>query len=457
MSSAAPDSALGPRAGLESLPDELLSHVVSRVRRQDELARLNSPIRVSSKLAGRENSGGVLDDNGKLSWWYAHGVHALSLVSRKFRRLALPSLCTILTSKQCGHAFLEFGGLPQAILDGVKILDLRTVSLSTFLASARSLANLPKIRFIHIALERLTKVLGSPNGTRVLTNENKTRLDFAQSAFRRKAPAVSQLAVELEGDPDGDAVEYFELFADPTALRELGVDSPTRSCCPDSTFLPRVLKKFDCLTMLVVRDAAPCSFQALAATIPWRHIQLPSLRYLELHASSSAVLEFAAQLAPALKTLHIKMTANLLQFADVPSLSTVRLEIVHNRLHGGTDVALGPVLTAIASLPRSTTFNLVLPRCIAFLDLAELKQACSARDIRLGVTDKDVLAPFSPPASRDSPGCFDPQRQADAVTSALEWAMERVNRAKEVGDTAGVQEMAELARRIEERRYLETL
>jgi len=87
-----------PRMSLIDVPEEVLQRVVTLVAAQDEAVResgvplADEPPPSTSTHAG---SGRAMLPNGKWSFWYGHGVSALSLVNKALRLLALPFLCQV--------------------------------------------------------------------------------------------------------------------------------------------------------------------------------------------------------------------------------------------------------------------------------------------------------------------------------------------------------------------------
>ncbi|BGP25389.1 proteophosphoglycan ppg4 [Rhodotorula toruloides] len=213
---------------LDRLPTELLEKIVMMVAAQDKRFRKNgiarsTPLPTSRKVRYQGESDDeyeeVRADPGTVSWWYGGGVNALSLQNKRLRELCLPLLCPVLKPSQCTKPIFCFGQIPQALLDGIKRLDLRDTSEPDFMAAAERLPQLANLAELDVP----AMLPFSPGYERLCGSTAVLRAarQLAKEAFRTNSPRITALAVHGYGSFAPSIADWVSIFAQPQSLLRL--------------------------------------------------------------------------------------------------------------------------------------------------------------------------------------------------------------------------------------------
>ncbi|TNY17799.1 hypothetical protein DMC30DRAFT_449399 [Rhodotorula diobovata] len=473
-----------PRAGLSSLPHELLELIVKLVAEQDVRTR-----KWASSLANHappEDNGrsqASLQD-GQFSWWYGHGVSALSLVSKGLRSLALPHLLPYVEAAQLHSPFFQFGHVPIRMLAGVKELDLRAADPASFGAAVRALRYLPNLRCLLFNAEIETEVECD-------LAEDGTEGDDAlvQRGLAQHANKVAELRIYRFEDDLFVDTRLLRRLACPTALRRLAFSGQERwHFDPADNFLSQLTLTFPHLEELAISSVVYFDLAELARAPEWRGAVFPRLRKLALKVGSVHVFQLISSLAPNVVIVELSFLKRFPGEQDLggvpkPFLPELRdltirgwpscacalslvdtslltyLEI-STSLEDPTPVDCATFLPPDVVLPRGLHFKLVLHSLNTLSDEDEFRASCAEQGVEFVRRNKTVIAPFLPPSrsvdEARAPHAAAGRRRKKALR-AVERALERVRWAMELGDARAVQEMAETVRKVEERRVLESL
>ncbi|BGP49108.1 hypothetical protein JCM10450v2_004987 [Rhodotorula kratochvilovae] len=217
-----------PRASFASLPLELVKQIVALVHKQDKQYRnvVRAPHAEPSAYGRRRFapekqekriarvSRGV---DTVWSYWYGHGISALSYVNKKLRSLSLPYLIETISTKQASALFtLPALSLPR-LAGMVRHVDLENKWTNSSLAGAA---------ILHIqSVKQLT--LGFQNAGDLVVDYHSAPADQAQRALLRHAfaslaPRLKLL--EISAVDCTTAISVINLVACPTSLRVLRIE-----------------------------------------------------------------------------------------------------------------------------------------------------------------------------------------------------------------------------------------
>ncbi|GAA6058216.1 hypothetical protein JCM3770_005018 [Rhodotorula araucariae] len=442
MSSEAPAQ---PPTGIHALPKEVARHIIVLVAAQDRAIRASDISLASApSMMGPGTARGMLPE-GRWSFWYAHGVSALSLVDKRFRELATPFLCETVKAVQLSKPIFQFGRIPLALLAGITSLGLVGATADTFAAAAWALKDLPNLRRIELFDD-------------LMQNVEADDFDVRGASMGPIVGSAANLK-NLELDAQGS------LF---------GMDS-----CWSTLAVLQVLERIEQLAL----TGSAFKFEELLTCPTWQDaVSLRSLRSLTVQAEDVAVFAFVQRIAPNIKHLDINFFSSL-SFPDegytavsLPSLVSLRIAgpplcgavlscvdlshltslllVIDESTTGNMNC--NKLVAEDVSLPAGLDFHLSTHRLIQLHDVDALQARCDEAGVVFTSARHSLMAAFSPP-SRDTvePSMSVPRK--DAVIEALQWAEARVVECLGKGDMAGVQEMAEALCKVAERKLIETL
>ncbi|GJN91252.1 hypothetical protein Rhopal_004270-T1 [Rhodotorula paludigena] len=436
-------------ATLRDLPHELLRYIVELVAEQDDEV-LSGSVRVAR--VGQDGS-------DRLSSWYARGVGALSCLNKHMRRLSLPHLCRTVSAKQLAQPIVQMRRISPAILAGIRTLDLRHHSESTFVAAGLALPRLIQLRHVRLSARSF---VGMQSATLAAAVGNQLAvMQLALDAFASCAHNIEQI----------------------TLVHSAGTAF-------DEAYLPIILRAHKNLRRLRLFDAEYTVFSDLEGL--WHPLPvLPELRELVISAADLSVLPFVLTLAPNVEDLTINfdprdIAEDLRADDDVAHVSLPHLRRL--KLEGGPSVASrlacinlmtleflelrivtaseGKIHVDCAALfpsnlllPAGLVFKLVTHHLLAVQNFDALTDLCDKHGATLNWYITHLLAPFNPPERStiaESETTVNHQR-ALAVSQLLDWANARSTRLAVNNDVEGTEELAVAMRRVEEKKIIDEL
>ncbi|BGP00285.1 Proteophosphoglycan ppg4 [Rhodotorula toruloides ATCC 204091] len=489
----------------DRLPTELLKHIVVLVHQQDQNfrksgiggARVTNPSKqrkrvYDSDYEDLEPPRPVLT-NGKFSAWHGRGLYAVSLLNKRLRELCLPFLCPVATAKQFASIFYRFGLIPQTILDGVQRIDLHTASLSQIVAAALALPQLPLVDTLEVPVLRYFTA-DAPH----IAEHSPTLSDtacLATKAFRDRASRISALIIHNEVII-ARLAEYISTFADLNTVRSLEFRNSDSTLFDDSDldFSRSSSVRLHCLTMLpslahldisgVVADDWE---DLLNDTSRWPDdAQFQALQCFRTEAWSSWIFSFVEKCMPCLVKLEVIFPAdpvNVEPFVALPSSPTLhhlealsitgppcafailaqltlpRVRNIHLTFISFDSAATLDCTTIVPPdtlFARRVALRIATPPTIRLENVEVFAKWCERHDIDLSWTPGSRLAVLNQPLtiSADDAGM---SNTADAVLDTLAWACDHGKRLRDLGDTAGLRELAELVKPLCERRMIEEM
>ncbi|BGP40894.1 hypothetical protein JCM10450v2_004899 [Rhodotorula kratochvilovae] len=478
-----------PPTGIDKLSKEILKHIIVLVAAQDRAIRESGIPLAAAPPRTQPGVARAMIPDGKWSFWYGHGVSALSLVDKRFRELAMPFLCETVEAVQLSKPIFQFGHIPPALQAGITALDLRGATAHTFAAAALALEKLPNLCHVEYAAGLLDiNELSEDSDDDESEHDCTARREYAVEAFNAASDKITEVTMQAEYKKlaRNGILQSFRPFAEVKNLRRLALQSAHCALFTAfSTDMADVLKSLELVEELIFKDEASRFGPLLAAPIWQDEVSLPSLRSLTLQAEDVAVFAFVERIAPSLKYLDVtfesdsSMPDKVDSIASFPSLTSLRiagpplcgsflahvdlahldsLELILKSSSTGS-VDCSELIPECVPLPIGLKLHLSSHRLIKLHDLEALTARCDQGGVAFSSGQHSLLSAFSPPA-RDT--VREPSNEAsrprrDAVIEALKWADARIFECWETGDTDGVQEMAEALRKVGERKMLETL
>ncbi|KAL7342667.1 Proteophosphoglycan ppg4 [Rhodotorula toruloides] len=472
----------------DRLPTELLKHIVVLVHKQDQEfrksgmggTRVTDPSKKRKRVYDSDSEDldsppPVIRDS-KFSTWHGRGLHAISLLNKRLRELCLPFLCPVAKAQQFASGLYRFGVIPQAILNGVRRIDLHTASLSKYVAAAVALPQLPNVDTLEISLRH--QLASDMRYVAPYYPEASSPAFLATKAFRNNASRISTLV-------------YLSNFADTGTLLRLEFRNPGSTLFEESahnyssSIRLHVLTMLPCLTHLDLSSAPPLEWDDLLsddATWP-DEARFPALRDFSTKSLSWSVFHFVEKCMARLVKLDVFFPTVMEPSDPLPSSPTLH----HLEALSITGPLHAFAILAQLSLPRVRTIDLtfalfdwdatldctaILPPDILFARRVSLRIAtppttrlknveafanwCERRDIDLSWTPGSRLAVFDQPLTISADDtCM--SNTADAVLDTLAWASDHGKRLCDVGDAAGLRELAELVKPLCERRIIEEM
>ncbi|GAA5867746.1 hypothetical protein JCM8547_005221 [Rhodosporidiobolus lusitaniae] len=429
-----------------NLPTELLKKVVVEVHKQDE----------ANKDAKHGYS--VADDED------------LSKGGLRLRQLTLPFLLRTVTPEQLLHPTFLFLILPDPTLCGlIRQLDILPIQeddasdpYEGFVRinedlekTAHFLPHLPNLNTLScVALQRLYDFQHDEVTLPVELWETSAELEraeqtsrLARAATRRVFTRVRELRVDVQDY--GNAVG---LLNNPSrfpslrrhALRSLSIQNTSKWRTPLGVHKSWQVLRLPSLTSLAIDshllgDQVLPTVSGIAPNLESRTLTSIRNKATFLHT------------APFLRLRHLHLTGSTSGTEIFPVLSSSPLEWVTLDL---SSPALGPTLHFVPHLDR-------LPSSLRRLDIARpsaLKRDSSTlRAILLerGAGLATIWTPCFEAFQRGDGGKEAPKNLRSVFQKDLRWARERIDWLEKLGDTHGMQEMAEAMSRVRERRALE--
>ncbi|BGP08898.1 hypothetical protein JCM10049v2_004749 [Rhodotorula toruloides] len=388
----------------DRLPTELLKHIVVLVHKQDQEfrksgmggTRVTDPSKKRKRVYDSDSEDldsppPVIRDS-KFSTWHGRGLHAISLLNKRLRELCLPFLCPVAKAQQFASGLYRFGLIPQAILNGVRRIDLHTASLSKYVAAAVALPQLPNVDTLEISLRH-------------------------------------QLASDMRAPP----LEWDDLLSDDATW-------------PDEARFP------------ALRDF---STKSLSWSV-FHFVEKCMARLVKLDVFFPTVMEPSDPL-PSSPTLHhleaLSITGPLHAFAILAQLSLPRvrtIDLTFALFDWDATLDCTAILPPDIPFARRVSLRIATPPTTRLKNVEAFASWCERRDIDLSWTPGSRLAVFDQPLTISADDtCM--SNTADAVLDTLAWASDHGKRLCDVGDAAGLRELAELVKPLCERRIIEEM
>ncbi|GJN91251.1 hypothetical protein Rhopal_004269-T1 [Rhodotorula paludigena] len=472
-----------PRAGIDSLSKELLHRVVALVDQQDR-AVAGSGVSLASKAPSTTSGSGVTKlPEGKLSWWYAHGVSALSLVNKRLREVALPLFCRSIKATQLSKPIFQFSRIPAGLLAGIETLDFACADLDSYAAAAIALDRMVNLREIRLSsfdkesLERPRRVDGAVRKAQ----DDRDSLTWANEAFR--AAAARFTALEYHDVRFRDHLDQvMQRFTEASSLRKLVYSiGSTRDTLHETLRSRTQLEELDLsnskfsLASLLVSDAmGELQLELpLLATLTACCSDLNSIRHLGTVAPSLCRLSLrladisqgasvegdAIKIAlPHLEVLELSgyaSCAKALSSFDTPALKKLELSITKSQ---SPALECASFLPANWAPPAGLDFHLATHRLITLDNFDSLEDRCTAQGMRFSHRYLAVLAPFEPRGTDVAEPTDEPsEARKQALLETISWAEEHLEKVWDDGDVQGLQELAEAMKMVAQRKQLDAL
>lgn len=391
-------------------------------------------------------------------------------------------------AQQFASGLYRFGLIPQAILSGVRHIDLHTASPSKFVAAAVALPQFPNVDTLEVTLRY--QLAADMRYVAPYYPEASSPAFLATKAFRNNGPRISTLVVHGEVRT-AFTTEYLSNFADVGTLLRIEFRNPGSTLFEESAhdYSPSirlyVLTMLPCLTHLDISSAPPSEWDDLLsddATWP-DEARFPVLRDFSTKSWSWSVFLFVEKCMTQLVKLDVFFPAVMEPFDPLPSSPTLQhLEIlsITGPLHAFailTQLSLLSVRTidltlalfewdanldCTAILPPDTLFarrvvlRIATPPSIRLKNVEVFANWCERRDIDLSWTHGSRLAVFDRRFTFSADDAY-VSDTADTVLDTLAWASDHGKRLRDLGDTAGLRELAELVKPLCERRMIEEM
>ncbi|BGP40914.1 hypothetical protein JCM10449v2_004879 [Rhodotorula kratochvilovae] len=459
-----------PRADLSSLPEELLKQIVELVDDQDR--------KISKLGIAFEGTSGQYSDESRWPVQYKHGLHALSLTSRRMRALALPLLFATVTPKQLAKPFFHLGCLPTVAVDAILCIDMQSCAEPNLLDVAIALPSIHNLRRIKLG-DAVAGLFMSTLQMRssVMLQENR---EIIKGAFVKAAARIESLDIEVTHKTP-PLTSILDCFTTRSSLQSLRVRSKVFSLSTVEG-LVEALHVHQELRRLTTEDLAKTNFEHLSTQALWQSLCLPSIEHLALRASDSTVLPFAVSFAPnvtamrlyfpeAMKTRseysadraafpalqHLTLRGSpacvhILSSLDAPQLSTLELKARMPSRDEAFDCAA--LLEHDVLPPTLVGLRIILRLGSHFANIEPLLQWCAQHSTHLRLSNATPFAHFGAPPSSSAPTA-PREGQKLAVQRTLAWATERVEMLSQWGDGRGLEELAWALRRVREREAIE--
>ncbi|BGP08882.1 hypothetical protein JCM10049v2_004733 [Rhodotorula toruloides] len=479
----------------DRLPTELLKHIVLMVAFQDKCFRKDSIARSASLPTSRrvryhgesdDENEEVRADPGTVSWWYGRGVNALSIQNKRLRELCLPLLCPVAKPSYFSKPIFRFGRITQAMLDGIKRLDLRETGETDFFAAAERLPQLANLSQLDVpAMLPISPDYAQHYGS---TADLCAARQLAQEAFEANRPRIKVLIIRSYNKLVTPVTAWLSIFSHPGSLVRLkGIDCGTtmyRWSVRPAEGLAQIARKFTSLTSLNLVDSSSAEITWFADIDDWvPELQFPALRTFKVSARSIKVFDFARKAMPQLIHLAI-YTAHDVNFGDIQADSTFNLpELKYLDLVGPLQIMrilphlqlsqLGAVSFFIISttqavvdlaetlppgpgLPKDAELCLVLPSHFATKNEDKLQQWCDKHDVSLEVERPqhiDLLVGNTPRARVPKP----PAALMDSIRASVDWTTRYSEQLLQFGDEAGLREILDFLKPLRQKERIQDM
>ncbi|BGP08900.1 hypothetical protein JCM10049v2_004751 [Rhodotorula toruloides] len=475
----------------DRLPTELLKHIVVLVHQQDKVFGQGGVRRSSTRpkpvLYEEEDvlytGEARAPEPGAFSWWYGRGVHALSLLNKRLRELCLPFLLPTAKPAHFGSAFFTFGRVPQAILDGIQRIDLRTLNESDFVASAAALSKLKNVDALELFVDDRLPLHPRYHYSEEVSAAGEPARALAKEAFIRASSQISSLVL------CGPSYRGFEdtvilLFARTDSLRRLEFRDFGRALFMTAHDVPaaslrKIARDYTSLTHLDLSGADRIYFSDLTRNAPWTDAeQFLSLRTFKAKATAFSVFTFIQTAMPKLEVLKIeftesytrrdletlpslkrlqiigpsKMTA-VLAHLHLPALRLLKIALVRAE---NQEIDCSRLFSADTLLPQDSVMHFAVETSLRIKNAEAVDAWCERHGIRLVHFSSNIFYPYSPapPPQYDDEALED---VGDAIDAALRYAVLRKQRLLEFKDADGLQELAALVKPLREREFIEDM
>ncbi|BGP32898.1 hypothetical protein JCM10296v2_004683 [Rhodotorula toruloides] len=473
----------------DRLPTELLKHIVVLVYEQDKVFGQGGVRRSSTrpKLVLYEDEDvwytgkARAPEPGAFSWWYGRGVHALSLLNKRLRELCLPSLLPTAKPAHFVSAFFTFGCVPQAILDGIQRIDLRTSNESDFVVTAAALSKLKNVETLDLFVDDRLPLHPQYQYREGVSDAGEPARALAKEAFDRASSQISSLVLH---EPGYRAFEntIIPLFARTDSLRRLEFRDFGRALFMTARDVPaaslrKIARDYTSLTHLDLSGADSIYCSDLIRNAPWTDAeQFSSLRTFKAHATTFSTampklevlkIEFTESYSsldqlggswtlPSLKRLQIigpsKMTAVLAQL-HLPALGLLKVALVRAE---NQEIDCSRLFTADTLLPQHFVMHFAVDTSLRIKNAEAVDAWCERHGIRLVRFSSNIFYQYSGAA----PPQYDDEaleEVGDAIDAALRYAVVRKESLLKLEDAAGLQELAELVKPLREREFIKDM
>ncbi|GJN91233.1 hypothetical protein Rhopal_004251-T1 [Rhodotorula paludigena] len=473
-----------PRASIDSLSKELLHRVVALVDEQDRSVAESGVSLASEAPSSTTSRSGVTKlPEGKLSWWYAHGVSALSLVNRRLREVALPLLCRSIKATQLSKPIFQFSRIPAGLLAGIETLDFAGADLDSYAAAAIALDQLKSLHEIRLSghdNERVNwrvRVEGKARNTQ----DDRDSLMWANEAFSATVERFTALRYHCPPFCENFS-QVMQRFTRPPILRKLVYSTESTHCslhetlraCTQLEELDLSNAKFSFASLLVYDATSELQLELPRLTsLVSRCNDLKSIRNLGTFASSlrrlslrladirqgTSIEAIATKIAlPHLEVLELSgysSCAKALSSFDIPALKKLELSITRSQ---SPRLDCAAFLPADFAPPAGLDFHLATHRLLTLDSFDSLQDRCTAQGMRFSHRYLAVLAPFEPRSTDVAEPVDEPsEARKEALLETISWAEEHLEKVWDEGDVQGLQELAEAMKMVAQRKQLDTL
>ncbi|KAL7342669.1 cell wall surface anchor family protein [Rhodotorula toruloides] len=474
----------------DRLPTELLKHIVVLVHQQDKVFGKGGVRRSSTRPDPEDvlyTGEARAPEPGAFSWWYGRGVHALSLLNKRLRELCLPVLLPTAKPAHFVSAFFIFGRVPQAILDGIQRIDLRTSNESDFVATAAALSKLKNVDTLELFVDDRLPLHPQYHYSEGVSDVGEPARALAKEAFGRTSSQISSLVLH---EPGYRAFEdtIIPLFARTDSLRCLKFRDFGQALFNTARDVPaaslrKIARDYASLTHLDLSGADSIYFGHLTRNAPWTDAgQFSSLRTFQANATTFSVFTFIERAMPKLEVLKIEFTQSYSSLDQLdgtwtlpslkrlqiigPSKMTAVLAHLHLPALGLLKIALvraenqeidcSRLFTADTLLPQHVDMHFAVDTSLRVKNAEAVDAWCERHGIRLVHFSSNIFYPYSPapPPQYDDEALED---VGDAIDAALRHAVLRKQRLLEFKDADGLQELAALVKPLREREFIEDM
>ncbi|GAA5947484.1 hypothetical protein JCM3775_001150 [Rhodotorula graminis] len=465
-----------------TLPAELLSRVAELVHEQDvafaKLLEVDPIKRADSPPTQRDLELDIV--SGLWSYWYGRGIKALARVDRATRAAALPHLYQNITAKQTHTSWFRYEVLGEDLAQHVRHLeitdnDLVLPKLAESVACA--LRRLPNLSSLVLGYCALAKLDDPQPGVKASQRDAMLR-----GALRVALGKVTSLQLD---HPDVERFLAALRYASGSRLRRLCLTGPrwktsrraeVRAVCRGLVGLVEleINHLSDDTSAAMRRDLRLPSVRSvvLATGLSYEddlalaHFIAPSITYLAIYnpicadeiSAPESEVPSPSPLLPTLRTIALDCDfyRDDLHEITLPSLEHYDLSVRYDSSSFPLDLDEMPF-----DSPHLRTITVSLRPLYLDEPHRAFEDTCAAAGVRLVVHtrpfDSDVIADtksFVIDWSSDPP--ISPSTSHGAVLKQLfDWAGRRAQWLSDVGDAAGLRELADAAVRLQERRIIE--
>ncbi|PRQ76190.1 Proteophosphoglycan ppg4 [Rhodotorula toruloides] len=479
----------------DRLPTELLKHIVLMVAVQDKRFRKGGIARSASLPTSRRvRYHGESDDENEevradaetVSWWYGRGVDALSIQNKRLRELCLPLLCPVVKPSFFSKPIFRFGRIPQAMLDGIKRLDLRETGDTDFLAAAERLPQLANLSQLEVpAVLPISPDYEQHYG---FTADLRAARQLAQEAFEANRPRIKVLIIRGYNQRVTPIAAWLSIFSHPESLVRLkGIDCGTAMyhwTVRPAEGLAQIARKFTGLTSLNLIDSSSAEITWFADIDDWLpELQFPALRTFKVSARSIKVFDFVRKAMPQLTGLAI-YTAHDVELGDIQADATFTLPdlkyldlvgpmqtlriLPHLQLPqvgmvcflgtSSTDavVDLAETIPPGTYLPKDAELCLILPLHFATKNGDKLQEWCDKNNISLELERPqhiELLLGNTPRARVSKP----PAALLDSIRASVDWTTRHSEQLLQFGDEAGLREILHFLKPLRQKERIQDM